>query len=83
MNIINLKLEGDGAWPDLLQNTVRVVDYQGPIDMVVLPEGMTSGKPSVALRLDLPDGTVVIVQTSLAILQTAMGAIKGRYGDVS
>jgi hypothetical protein len=48
----------------------------------VLEEGMKSGKPSVALRIDLPDGSVVFAETSARLFCTAARAITGRYPDL-
>jgi hypothetical protein len=42
---------------------------------------MTSGKPSVMLRVPLPDGRTVMVETSYALLGAAMRAARGRYGE--
>lgn len=49
----------------------------GPIAAAILEGGMTSGKPSVGLRIDLPDGRVVIQQTSVAALEGLLGACRG------
>ena len=37
---------------------------------------MASGKASVAFRFELPDGTAVIAETSLALLTTAADALR-------
>lgn len=76
--IIDLKLEGEGAWPDLKDKAVKHVTRIG---VSVLPDGMASGRPSVAFRLDLPGGDVVVAETSLRALLTTMDAIVARYGD--
>lgn len=52
-----------------------------PIQVTGLDGGMVSGNPSVAIRLDLPDGKTVIAETSLALFLTAADALKSRYGD--
>ena len=46
-----------------------------PIEMGGLRGGMTSGKPSVAFCFTLPDGSVVLAETSLALLQAATVAL--------
>ena len=43
---------------------------------------MASGKPSVALRLDLEDGRTVISQTSLEGLIATLAAARGAFPDV-
>ena len=79
MPVINLKLDGDGAWPDLKREDV--IEAGGAIGMAPLAGGMSSGKTSVTLRIDLPDGRTVLAQTSLAALSVAIKAIWARYGD--
>lgn len=46
-----------------------------------LAAGMASGAPSVAFCFSLPNGQVVIAETSMALLLTAADALKARYGD--
>ena len=48
--------------------------------MPVMPV-MLSGAASVACRVDGPDGTAVMVETSLALFLTAAEALKARDGD--
>jgi len=79
MPVIDLKLDGDAAWPDLPDR--EVLDCGARIGMAGLEAGMASGKTSVAVRVDLPDGRVAIVQTSLAALETAVRALVARYGS--
>lgn len=71
--------DGDGLWPDLAGRTVHHV--QGMIGVAGLERGMQSGKPSVSLRIDLPDGSVVLAETSLVIFLSAADALRARYGD--
>jgi hypothetical protein len=42
---------------------------------------MTSGKPSVCVRVNLPSGRTLLAQTSLALLLTACDAFKAKVGD--
>lgn len=79
-SIINLKLDGDGAWPDLMDRGVIHLGDDTEIGMCVLPAGMTSGRPSVAFRFDLPDGGAVMAEASWRVLATAVRAIAARYG---
>jgi len=79
-SIINLKLDGDGAWPDLIDRGVIHLGNDTAIGLSVLPHGMVSGKPSVMFRLDLPDGQVVCAEASWAVLAMAVRAIAARYG---
>lgn len=40
--------------------------------------GMSSGKPSVMLRVPLPDGSFAVVETSFAILESLYRGMLGR-----
>jgi hypothetical protein len=85
MTPMTIHLEGDNCWPDLqgadgLPGT-KVVDG-GNIDAIALLDGgMTSGKPSVCVRVNLPSGRTLLAQTSLALLLTACDAFKAKVGD--
>lgn len=82
MNLkFDVKDDGDGAWPDLADKGKKVHWVEDTIEVSALVGGMASGKPSVGLRLNLPDGSVCIAQTSLALFLTAAEALKARYGD--
>lgn len=75
---IDIVLDGNNAWPDLQDRGVHEVQK---LAITALDRGMASGKPSVAIRLDLEDGTVVVAQTSLVLFLSAADALKARYGD--
>lgn len=79
-SIIKLKLDGDGAWPDLMDKGVIHLGNDTAIGLAVLAAGMTSGRPSVMFRLDLPDGQVVCAEASWRVLATAVRGIAARYG---
>ena len=86
MPTIVLKLNGDGAHPDLAgkigtDQVVHLGNEAPPIQLSGLENGMSSGKPSVMIRLDLPDGRTVLAETSLALLLIAADAFKARFGD--
>lgn len=77
-----LKLDGDGAWPDLkgkigTEAVVHVGDGSH-VELALLRAGMTSGASSVMFRFDLPDGRVVLFETSLAIFTTAAAALAAK-----
>lgn len=82
MIAINVLLDGDGVWPDLADKRDQVIHLANgtSIDLAALPGGMTSGRTSVALRINLPDGRIVIVETSWRLLATAARAVAARYG---
>lgn len=75
------------TWPDLVDNAYRLTWLSGnddpPIQIGALEGGMRGGAPSVAIRLDLPDGRIVVAETSLRLFQMANAALVGRFGDVT
>lgn len=76
---LRIILEGDNCWPDLKDKEPILTDL---VAVAALPSGMTSGKPSVAVRIDLPDGRAVIAQTSMRLFLMAARAFRARFGDV-
>ena len=83
MSAILSVILAEPAWPDLLERTDDVYHLAGGshIQVTGLEGGMQSGRPSVAIRLDLEDGRVVLAETSLALFLSAADALKARYGD--
>lgn len=83
MPALTLIVEGDNAWTDLDEK--EVINLMGnsvpPIQLAALPGGMASGKTSITFRFDLPDGKVLLAETSFALLKTAVRAIEARYGQ--
>lgn len=89
MPMFTLKFSPQG-WPDL-ESRIQSQDpdlvvLMGPeapsLNLLVLEAGMTSGKPSVTFRLELPDGKTVLFETSARIFCTAANAIQARYPDL-
>jgi hypothetical protein len=80
MTTIDLNLDGDNAWPDLALRD-DLIHITGSIGMTALDGGMSSGRASVAMRIDLPDGRPVVVETSLRVLVAACRAMLARYPD--
>jgi hypothetical protein len=79
---LKLNMEGDGCWPDLQDPKKKVILVQDTqMELAVLPGGMKSGKPSVAIRINLPGGAVVFAETSLALFLSSADAFKAKYGD--
>ncbi|MER9336463.1 hypothetical protein NKJ06_21125 [Mesorhizobium sp. M0293] len=75
---------GEGSFPDLKrhQRIVHIGDGGQPIRVAVLDRGMASGRPSVAIRIDLHDGTVVIAETSARLFASAGRMITAKYPDL-
>lgn len=83
MIAMNIILDGDCAWPELAgKYIVHLAGGAKPIQVAVLAGGRPSGRPSVALRLDLPDGRIVVAETSARLFVAAAKAIEGRYPDL-
>ena len=76
---MSVRLEGDNAWPDLAGKDLIEATSIG---VAVLPRGMASGRPSVSLRIELPDGQTVIAQTSARLFCSAGRMITTRYPDL-
>lgn len=79
MPALNVTFDGDNAWPDLATRPIH--NHNGEIAVAVLDKGMASGKPSVAIRLDI-DGGSVIAQTSAALFVQAARMIQARYPNL-
>jgi len=79
--MVSLKiiLDGDGSFPELQQK--RIHTTQEEITVTALGGGMASGKPSVALVIPLPDGSVMFAETSLALFLSAAEVLKAKWGD--
>ncbi len=86
MPVVDVKIvrNGDRApWPDIADAAApTAVVHDGRWQVALLEGGMASGKPSVALRLDLEDGRTVISQTSLEGLIATLAAARGAFPDV-
>jgi hypothetical protein len=50
--------------------------------VAVLDGGMKSGRPSVAIRLDLPDGRTVVAETSARLFCVAARAIMAKHPEL-
>lgn len=81
MPTMTINLDGDNAWPELRGKPVIHLANDAVIKIVALAAGMASGKPSVCIRLDLPDGSVVLAETSARLFVMAAAAIVGKWPD--
>jgi hypothetical protein len=83
MRVIDLHLNGDGCWPDLvgLRDEGKYQETTEPISMAMLMHGTEGGRASVTIRMNLPDGTVALGQTSLRLLATAVRAMIAATGE--
>lgn len=76
-------LNADNAWPELKDKSIiHLANDAPPIQIGVLDRGMSSGRPSVAIRIDLPDGRYVIAETSARLFVGAARAIHARHPNL-
>lgn len=66
MPALRILLNVEGEFKDLKgERTIHLSDPSMAIGR--LPKGMESGKSSVVIRLDLPNGTTILAETSMAL----------------
>lgn len=81
MPIIRLILNGERAFADLQgKEKSDIIHLKGPFTVAALASGMTSGHPSLAIRIDLPENKVLIQETSVAAWLAVARALEGKYG---
>jgi hypothetical protein len=70
-------------WPDL-ENVIDLMGSNAPAwQIAVLENGTNEGRPTIALRLDLPDGSgSLVTETTARLFCTAARAIMARYPDL-
>lgn len=83
--MLNMRIvpEGDGQFPELREaaREGRLIESKATMTITGLAAGMASGKPSVAIIIELPDGRVLFAETSLALFLSAADALRARHGD--
>jgi hypothetical protein len=88
MSTLNVLLNGRDCWEDvrpaigegpLPAHVIHLGNGAPPIGVAAIEGGMLSGATSVMFRIDLPDGRVVLAETSLALLEMAVQAMRARY----
>lgn len=78
--MIHVLLDGDGAFEDLQGKETQVIHLADkPFTVAALAQGTTSGNPSVVIRIDLPDGRVVLQETTAKLWLTVAAALRGRF----
>ncbi len=82
MLTFQITLDPERPWNDLLDKEVVYFGNDAPpIEIVAMSEGMASGRTSISMRLDLPDGRVVIVETALYELNRVVQTLQKRFGE--
>lgn len=69
-----------GTMEELVESGI-VIHLSEGLEAGVLSAGMKSGDPAVLLVFPLPDGRVVLAETSLRLFLTAADAFKAKHGD--
>jgi hypothetical protein len=59
MATMKLRLDPHGAF-----KAEKHITTEEPIVIILVPEGMKSGRSAIVIRLDLDDGTAVMARTS-------------------
>ena len=52
-----------------------------PVEIVAMSKGMASGRTSISMQLDLPDGRVIIMETALYELDRLVKIIQKHFGE--
>jgi hypothetical protein len=88
MTGLNIIINGDGAWPDITAKRAEgklidlMDDPHAKWSLACLPRGTQGGNPTVTARFDLPDGRVILTQTTLKLLKSAVRAFEAAHGPV-
>jgi hypothetical protein len=88
MTSVDIQLQGDGCWPDLvvLHEAGKVHWHGQLVGVALLPDaavvdtftGIERKVPAVTLRMDVGDGTLAIAQMKLDMLETIVRAFRSR-----
>lgn len=73
MPALTIIMNGDNCWPELKEKGFVTGDF---VAIARLPNGTVSGKPTVTVRIELPDGQTVLAETTLALLSNAVRAFE-------
>ncbi len=76
--VVHIKLTGDGAFPELQGKKIHHV---GELTFTALPGGMESGRTSIAIIIELDDGSAVFAESSLRAFLATARAFQAKYGD--
>lgn len=81
---LSLHINGDGCWPDITPQSEKLTWLRSTtenLSIARLPAGMRSGASSVAIRINTPDGRVVVVEVSMKLFQAAAQAFAAADGS--
>lgn len=77
---VNLFLDGDGCWPDANPGNPKCewIDAPTSIGFARLPMGTQQGGSTVTIRVNRPDGTFVMTQTSMKAFLSVAQAFEAK-----
>lgn len=79
INVTFVPEDAPQAWPDLeAKQAAGQVQFTEALNVSVYPDATVSGAPSVCMRFDQPDGSVIIAQVTVRNLNTLLSAVRGR-----
>lgn len=73
MIALDVQINGDQCWPELAPHKKGFIPGR-LVGIARLTQGTQSGKSTVTIRVELPDGQTVLAETTLALLNTALVA---------
>lgn len=82
MPALSIFLNGPESFTPIPENA-RIHHVTERMEVAFLEHGMVSGAPSVMLRIALPDGSVVLAETSYALFDGAARAMRSRVERTS
>lgn len=83
LDLIFAKHDDPPPWAEALADIKRVHHLPDAIwHVVVLEGGMQSGKPSIALRLDLENGECVVAESSVQLFSQIVVACRAKYPEL-
>jgi len=80
MPVIKLILNGESAFLDLQGRASDIIHRKATFTVASLARVVKSGHPSLALRFDLPEGKVLIQETSVAAWLAVARALEVKFG---
>jgi hypothetical protein len=78
MPALSIFLDANGMLNDIPEK--KIIHITEPIKVGALLAGMSSGKASIAFGITLPNGQVVLAETSMRLFHIAAKAFAVRYG---
>lgn len=81
MRVQILRRDDAVPWNVASDASLLLPDPETPWELVIAETGTNSGAPSIALRMDLPEGHTLIAQTSLGAWLMATAAFRGAFPE--